>query len=357
MTKLLQRPRTAWLISAVVASALLFGSILLPLWRLELIAPQYPTGLVMRAYGYKFAEDPGTYYDDVREINGLNHYIGMKQISADMFPEFAYMKYILAGFIAYGLLVAVIGKRGFLLSLLVLTLALAGAALYDFYQWGYDYGHNLDPNAAIKVPGFSYQPPVIGHKTLLNFDAYSYPDTGGWIITIAGLIFFGVYFYEVFKNRGQDAAKKKTKTTVSPAKAVLAVSALVVLASCDVKPEPFAYGKDLCEDCKMTIMEPNFGAEIITKKGRIFKFDDVHCVVNYLRSGKINSADIKQTLFIEYNNGASFVEAEKAQFVSSPKLKSPMNSNTAAFASAEAAQKMAAETGGTVKDWAAVQQQ
>jgi copper chaperone NosL len=107
----------------------------------------------------------------------------------------------------------------------------------------------------------------------------------------------------------------------------------------------------------MTIMEPQFGAEIITNKGRIFKFDDLHCVVNYIKKDKIKQGDIKQTLFIDYHNNGSFVDAGNAFFVSSPQLKSPMNSNTAAFLTREAADKKAAEVSGTVKDWSAIQQQ
>lgn len=329
-----------------VASAGMIAVFFLPVWAIYLIAPQYPEGLEMNIWLTKIT-------GQVDIINGLNHYIGMKHISADMFPEFGYMKYILAGFIAYGLLVAIIGSRKFLLSLLILTILLAGAALYDFYQWGYDYGHNLDPNAAIKVPGFSYQPPVIGHKTLLNFDAYSYPDTGGWIVTIAGAIFFLVYFFEWYKNRKQP----KTAATTKPAyatKTAVAVLAMALVTSCNTQPEPFAIGKDLCEDCKMTIMEPQFGAEIITNKGRIFKFDDLHCVVNYINKGKITQSDIKQTVAVDYNNASQFVDVSEAMFVTSEQLKSPMNSNTAAFATREAADKIAAQTGGAVKDWNAV---
>jgi copper chaperone NosL len=54
--------------------------------------------------------------------------------------------------------------------------------LADMYKWGYEYGHTLDPKAAIKVEGMSYQPPLIGYKELLNFIAYSGPDTGSWIL-------------------------------------------------------------------------------------------------------------------------------------------------------------------------------
>ncbi|NTS42081.1 nitrous oxide reductase accessory protein NosL [Flavisolibacter sp. BT320] len=329
-----------------VASAGMIAVFFLPVWAIYLIAPQYPEGLQMNIWLTKFS-------GQVDIINGLNHYIGMKHISADMFPEFGYMKYILAGFIAYGLLVAFVGTRKLLLSLLVLTAILAGAALYDFYQWGYDYGHDLDPNAAIKVPGFSYQPPVIGHKTLLNFDAYSYPDTGGWIITVAGAIFFLVYFYEWYKNRKNVQASPVAKTK-SASKIAVAIATVMLATSCNTQPEPFVVGKDLCADCMMTIMEPQFGAEIITKKGRIYKFDDLHCITNYINKKKISQDEIGQALAVDYNDASRFIPVEEAAFVTSAQLKSPMNSNTAAFAGKEAASKAAGQTGGTVKDWKTV---
>ena len=60
--------------------------------------------------------------------------------------------------------------------------------LYDYYIWGYDYGHNLNPHAAIKVPGMSYQPPLIGSKKLLNFTSTSWPAAGGIVIGISILL-------------------------------------------------------------------------------------------------------------------------------------------------------------------------
>src|SRR3989304_7017862 len=83
LKRLYGKPDGAWLAAAALACALLAGALLVRLWRMELVAPQYPQGLVMYAYGYKFADDPGTYYEDVREINGLNHYIGMKPITEE----------------------------------------------------------------------------------------------------------------------------------------------------------------------------------------------------------------------------------------------------------------------------------
>ena len=138
---------------------------------------------------------------DVDIINGLNHYIGMKKISADMFPEFTYLIYVVAAFIIYGLLIAITGSRKLLFSYLVVS-ALGGVlAIYDFYQWTYDYGHHLSPDAPIQVPGMSYQPPIIGHKQLLNFDAFSMPDVGGYIVAGSVVIVGIVWFIEWRKHK------------------------------------------------------------------------------------------------------------------------------------------------------------
>lgn len=173
-----------------VLSLSIIGTYFLPVWRIDLIAPQYPEGLTMKIWLNNLT-------GDVDIINGLNHYIGMKKISVEMFPEFQYLVYIVGTFIAYGLLIAVTGSRKILLSYLVVSLLGAIYAMYDFYQWGYDYGHNLNPDAPIKVPGMGYQPPLLGHKQLLNFDAYSMPDVGGYIVVGTVVIAFVIYFYEI----------------------------------------------------------------------------------------------------------------------------------------------------------------
>lgn len=176
------------------ASGALIAVFFLPAWRIDLFAPQYPEGLSMYIWINNIT-------GDVDVINGLNHYIGMKHITVDMFPEFKFLPYIVAFFMLLGMLVAVTGNRRFLLYYIILTVIGGALAMYDFYKWGYEYGHNLDPKAAIQVPGLSYQPPLIGHKRLLNFDAYSFPDVGGWIVIGAALLASGVWFYEWYTNR------------------------------------------------------------------------------------------------------------------------------------------------------------
>jgi copper chaperone NosL len=88
--------------------------------------------------------------------------------------------------------------------------------MYDFYQWGYDYGHNLDPTAPIQVPGLSYQPPLFGHKRLLNFDAYSLPDVGGWIVIAAAVLAFAVscFFHPVPQRLSLLKLERMFATTV-----------------------------------------------------------------------------------------------------------------------------------------------
>lgn len=179
-----------------ISSLAIIISYFIPIWRIDLFAPQYPEGLTMKIWFYKLT-------GDVDIINGLNHYIGMKKISVDMFPEFSYLIYVVAAFVIYGLLIAITGSRKLLLSYLIVS-ALGGVlAIYDFYQWTYDYGHNLSDDAPIKVPGMAYQPPIIGHKQLLNFDAFSMPDLGGYIVAASVIICGIVWLIELKKSKAR----------------------------------------------------------------------------------------------------------------------------------------------------------
>lgn len=163
-----------------IVAALFAGALFVPMWRIELQAPQYPEGLVLQLYANKIG-------GDVAIINGLNHYIGMATLHTENFPEFRILPIVFGVFSFFSLLLFFIGRRlGVAILLLFYTVFILISAV-DFYRWNYQYGHNLDPNAAIKVPGMAYQPPLIGYKQLLNFGAYSVPDTGGWLL-IAALV-------------------------------------------------------------------------------------------------------------------------------------------------------------------------
>ncbi len=159
------------------AALLLLVLYFLPLWQVRLVAPQYPEGLGMHIH---INTVTGATETDLNNINGLNHYIGMQRIEADAIPELAVMPWIVAVLAASGVAVAVAGRRRPLFAWVTAFAALAVAGLIDFWRWEYDYGHHLDmEHAIIKIPGMSYQPPLIGSKQLLNFTATSWPDLGG----------------------------------------------------------------------------------------------------------------------------------------------------------------------------------
>lgn len=177
-----------------ITSFSVIAAYFVPVWRIDLFAPQYPEGLVLKIWLDNLT-------GDIDIINGLNHYIGMKKISVNMFPEFSYLSYAVAAFIVYGLVISFTGSRKILFSYLVVS-AIGGLfAIYDFYQWGYDYGHHLNPDAPIKIPGMGYQPPLIGHKKLLNFDAYSMPDVGGYVIISTVIIASIIWLVEKRKSK------------------------------------------------------------------------------------------------------------------------------------------------------------
>jgi hypothetical protein len=173
-TRLGRAPR----LLAALAALLLTLAYVAPLWNITLIAPQYPEGLGMHI---RVNTVTGVKPTDIDNINGLNHYIGMKTIHPDTIPELRYMPWIVAALIAGGLITALAGRRRLLVLWALVYVAVAVAGLVDFWKWEYDYGHNLDmAQAIIKIPGMSYQPPLIGSKQLLNFTASSWPGLGGW---------------------------------------------------------------------------------------------------------------------------------------------------------------------------------
>jgi copper chaperone NosL len=170
-------------ILVVISSLLLIGLFVFPLWHVRLTAPQYPEGLGMNI---RINTVEGATETDLDNINGLNHYIGMKRIDPNTIPELKFMPWIVGALILSGLAVAAVARRRILYVWMAGFLTLGVIGLIDFWRWEYDYGHNLDAaTAIIKIPGMSYQPPLIGTKQLLNFQAVSLPAAGGILAGIA----------------------------------------------------------------------------------------------------------------------------------------------------------------------------
>ena len=305
--------RVITLLCGVALIAVLF----VPLWQIELEAPQYPEGLVLIMHPHKLA-------GNVDIINGLNHYIGMKTLHTEDFIEFTILPYIISFFAAFCFLVVFINKRQWLVVLFSSFLLFGIVAMADFYRWNYNYGHDLDPNAAIQVPGMSYQPPLIGYKQLLNFGAYSTPHIGGWIFIGVGLLLLTAVILQYRK-------KNKLVTAKTNVGAALSVFLLFFITSCSTGPQPIKVGVDACSFCKMSIADARYGGEIVTKKGKVFKFDDMHCLLEFHKSNTIDNKDIKDIYLVAFNKPHDFIEASKAFLYRSDELRSPMGGNTASF--------------------------
>jgi hypothetical protein len=168
----------------MLAALLLVAVFLFPLWNLTMFAPQYPDGLRMNIYSYKL--DGGHEGQDVKEINVLNHYIGMRDLATEDFTEFKWMPFVVGALGLLFLRAAVQGRMSDLVDVIVLYSYFTAFALWSFAYKLYSYGHSLSPGAAVKIPPF--MPPVFGFKQLANFEVYSYPAFASYALGAVVLV-------------------------------------------------------------------------------------------------------------------------------------------------------------------------
>lgn len=152
----------------------LLGGGLLPLWRIQLVAPQYQEGLTLEMYSHRIAAGNGG--QDLAEINTLNHYIGMKPIVEADFAEMTWMPFVIGVFALLSLRAVVMGRIGHLVDLGVLFTYFGAFSLATFVYRLYSYGHHLDPHAPMRIKPF--MPVVIGSQQIANFVQTSVPLAG-----------------------------------------------------------------------------------------------------------------------------------------------------------------------------------
>ncbi len=311
-----------------------------PLWRIELEAPQYPEGLGLHIM---IDDIQGISEFDLMKINQLNHYIGMQEIVPDAIPELRIMPWLVAGLIGLALLAAGTGSRLLFtmwVSLFMLTLIVG---LVDFWLWEYDYGHNLDlEHAAIKVPGMSYQPPLIGSKQLLNFRATSWPALGGWTAVISCLT--GMILW--WKTR--PARQSGSSTTSVAAAALLALT----VTACTPGPEAFHFGEDIGAHCRMPISDTRFASQVVMDTGKVYKFDAIECMANWLAA---HDQEAVHSVWVSDALGSgTLIEADEAVIVRSEDIRSPMGAGLAAFQTREAAAEAMGESPMEILSWSAL---
>ena len=161
-----------------------------PMWKIMLEAPQYPDAIGMNIWVNKIT---GYHENDLKNINLMNHYVGMKAIP-EKIPEFRFFPWIVGIMAVLGVVFGLIGNRKLYLTWFIAMSVMGLLGIYDFYLWEYDYGHNLDPTAAIKIPGQGYQPPLLGSKQILNFKAISTPLIGTYFMLTGMALVVLAYF-------------------------------------------------------------------------------------------------------------------------------------------------------------------
>ncbi|MGK2964328.1 MAG: nitrous oxide reductase family maturation protein NosD [Tepidiformaceae bacterium] len=169
----------AWTVSALAAASLLFAAYFVPLWKMRLLAPQYPRGLDLTAFGTRME-------GDLNEINGLNHYIGVRAIEPDSILELTLFPFVLFP------VVAIIAVAAFLtlprwgkIVLAVVAWAFPIGLLVDMQFWLYTYGHDLNPQAAVRIDPFT--PKVVGGTQVMNFHSQTNVELGFWFMLAAAI--------------------------------------------------------------------------------------------------------------------------------------------------------------------------
>ncbi len=367
--------RTKSRLLLALAALVMIPAFVTPLWSIGLTAPQYPEGLGMHIY---INDIVGHDRHDLQNINILNHYIGMQPIDPATVPELEIMPIVLGALIATGLLAALIGRPWVMAGWLGTFLVAGIAGMVDFYLWNIDYGHNLSPDAAIKIPDMTYSPPIIGTEQILNIRASSWPHLGSLFLGVAAVL-AAVAVVMAFRarrtrngdegqpaaarTRGGDDASTETaalRSSSDPGPAdgesprgtgkrpvrwpvsVLVVT-LAFTAGCQADPPPqdaageihetdrMVYGQDQDPFCGGEVEEVRWGGEVQTQDGEVFRFRSVECLAAFLLEGRVPDSRVEKIRVVDFPSGWKLIDAKEATFLQTPNLSSPDRLNLMAI--------------------------
>jgi hypothetical protein len=180
-TSFFERPLTLKSrILILVAVLVLLPAFFFPLWHMSFYSNQYTDGLVLHIYAYQLEGGKTPNRDDLREINSLNHYIGMRPLLESDFSEFTWVPLVIGLLMILALRAMVLGRMSNLVDVFVLFTYFGLFSMWSFYHRLYMYGHNLDPTASIKVQPFT--PPLFGTKQIANFTVNSFPGVASYCL-------------------------------------------------------------------------------------------------------------------------------------------------------------------------------
>jgi copper chaperone NosL len=196
--RFLDRPIDLWArVMLLAAAVLLMTAYFWPLWNLTMFAPQYPDGLRLDIYSYTLVG--GNNGQDIKEINLLNHYIGMHELVNESFGEFKWMPFVIG---ALALLVLRAVAHGTVVALVDVTMLFVYFGAFSLWSFGYKlyrYGHDLAPGAAVHVPPF--MPPMFGYQQIANFEVYSYPRAASYAMAGVVLLLFAALIWTWWQTR------------------------------------------------------------------------------------------------------------------------------------------------------------
>lgn len=303
----------------VVAALLPLLTFLYPLWHYLFDAPQYPEGLEMEIWSFKLG-------GRVDLINGLNHYVGFMELNPEEFWELKVLPIIISLVTLGGLAAAIIGRVRAFQAWLIFYGAFAIAGFTDFFLWLWRFGHSVDPRAAIQIEG--YTPPMLGTSQFMNFYITAIPGWGAAALAGGFALAIIAYIIHVFSVRRQ-----RSRNT-APAALAAALLMSVVLAGCgSPQPATVVVGQDLCEHCQMLITDARFVTQVVTTKGKAYKFDSIECMVDFLATDALAADEIHSAWVTDYNEPGKWIKAEEARYLQSVNIRSPMGANLAAFSS------------------------
>ena len=137
---------------------------------------------------------------------------------------------------------------------------------------------------------------------------------------------------------------------------IVILGGLLLVSQCTPKKSPIEYGLDKCEYCRMAIVDQRFGAELVTTKGKVYKFDATECMVNFIHSKEMNADNISMLLTNTFDKPGELVEVEKCYFLRSKEMPSPMGMYINPFARKTLAQQYQSEQNGKIYHWSELKQ-
>lgn len=320
-----------WLVSALLALAALVPllTFAFPLWHYFFEAPQYPEGLAMQIWTSKLT-------GRVDLINGLNHYVGFMHLDPADFWELKVLPILVVAVAVTGLIAAAAGRRRLYQAWLWFYGLFALLGMTDFGRWLYQFGHTVDPKAAITMEG--YTPPMVGTSVFMNFYITAWPGWGA--VALAGGFVLGAVplALMLWRKRGGARGVKAVAAT--------ALLASLLLTGCSApQPAKIVVGQDLCASCSMVISDARFASQVVMKTGKAYKFDSIECMVAFLSEGKAPADQIHSAWVTDYLSGA-WVPAKEARYLQSARLRSPMGLNLSAFKTLQGLENVRADADG-----------